>query len=167
MPTVLRSPILRGVRAADVLDAWRAARAAAGCPAGVGTERLGLADAIGRVTAEPVWAQRSSPGFDSAGMDGIAVRATDTVGASQSAPLTLADFDIIDIGDPLPEGRDAVVMREHIRLVEKGAELVAAVSAYQHVRSIGFVRSRRSPTTWWSLGRRTGPHCLLRCGTPG
>jgi putative molybdopterin biosynthesis protein len=103
----------------------------------VGTERLGLAEAIGRVTAEPVWAQRSSPAFDSAGMDGIAVRAADTVGASESAPLTLADFEVIDTGDPLPEGCDAVVMREHIRLVEQRAELVAVVPAYQHVRSIG------------------------------
>jgi putative molybdopterin biosynthesis protein len=103
----------------------------------VGTERLGLAEAIGRVTAEPVWAQRSSPAFDSAGMDGIAVRSADTRGASESAPLTLADFEVIDTGDPLPEGRDAVVMREHIRLVDQGAELVAVVPAYRHVRSIG------------------------------
>jgi putative molybdopterin biosynthesis protein len=103
----------------------------------VGTERLGLAEAIGRVTAEPVWAQRSSPAFDSAGMDGIAVCAADTVGASQSTPLMLTNFDVIDTGDPLPDGRDAVVMREHVHRVGPGAELVAAVPPYQHVRSIG------------------------------
>jgi putative molybdopterin biosynthesis protein len=134
---VPRSPFVRGVRAAQALDAWYAACAAAGCPDRVGTERLGLVEAIGRVTVEPVWAQRSSPAFDSAGMDGIAVRAADTVGASKSAPLTLAAFEVIDTGDPLPEGCDAVVMREHTRLLEQGAELVAAVPAYQHVRSIG------------------------------
>jgi putative molybdopterin biosynthesis protein len=105
----------------------------------VGTQWLGLAEAIGRVTAEPVWALRSSPAFDSAGMDGIAVRAVDTVGASPTAPVTLTDFDVIDTGDPLPQGRDAVVMREHVHLVSPGtsAELVAAVPPYQHVRSIG------------------------------
>jgi putative molybdopterin biosynthesis protein len=140
-----RSPFIRDVPAVEALDAWKAARAAAGCPTRVGTQRLGLAEAIGRVTAEPVWARRSSPAFDSAGMDGIAVRSVDTVGASQTAPVTLTDFDVIDTGDPLPQGRDAVVMREQVRLLSPepdagavaGAELIAAVVPYQHVRSIG------------------------------
>lgn len=140
-----RSPFIRDVPAVQALDAWRAARAAAGCPTRVGAQRLGLAEAIGRVTAEPVWARRSSPAFDAAGMDGIAVRSVDTVGASQTAPVTLTDFDVIDTGDPLPQGRDSVVMREHVRLLRPdpgpdlgaGAELVAAVVPYQHVRSIG------------------------------
>ena len=101
------------------------------------TEWLGLAEAIGRVTAEPVWARRSSPAFDSAGMDGIAVCAVDTAGAGETAPVTLTDFDVIDTGDPLPEGRDAVVMREHVHLGGEGAELIAAVPPYQHVRSLG------------------------------
>ncbi|MGH3822478.1 MAG: molybdopterin biosynthesis protein, partial [Pseudonocardiaceae bacterium] len=134
------TPFVRNVQAAQALAAWGLACAAAGCPDRVDTERLGLAEAIGRVTAEPVWARRSSPAFDSAGMDGIAVRAADTVGASQATPLTLTDFDVIDTGDALPDGRDAVVMREHVRRVGPdghGAEVVAAVPPYQHVRSIG------------------------------
>ncbi|MGH3979913.1 MAG: molybdopterin biosynthesis protein, partial [Pseudonocardiaceae bacterium] len=103
----------------------------------VGTERVGLAEAIGRVTAEPVWARRSSPAFDAAGMDGVAVRAADTVGAAETTPVTLPDFDVVDTGDPLPEGRDAVVMREHVHHVAGGVELQAAAPPYQHVRSIG------------------------------
>jgi putative molybdopterin biosynthesis protein len=137
---VPRSPFIRDVPAAQALDAWREACAVAGCPDRVGTERLELAEAIGRVTAEPVWARRSSPAFDSAGMDGVAVRSVDTVGASETAPVTLTDFDVIDTGDALPEGRDAVVMREHVHLVgpgSQGAELAAAAPPYQHVRSIG------------------------------
>ena len=138
-----RSPFIRDVPAVQALDAWRAARAAAGCPTRVGVERRELAEAIGRITAEPVWARRSSPAFDSAGMDGVAVRSVDTVGASPSTPITLTDFDVIDTGDPMPQGRDAVVMREHVHLAgpdpEAGlsAELVAAAVPYQHVRSIG------------------------------
>ncbi len=137
MPAVPPTPFVRNVPAAQALEVWRAACAEAGCPDRVGTERLGLAAAIGRVTAEPVWARRSSPAFDSAAMDGIAVRAADTAYAGAAAPLILTDFDVIDTGDALPEGRDAVVMREHVRLVGLGAELAAAVPAYQHVRSIG------------------------------
>jgi putative molybdopterin biosynthesis protein len=156
---VPRSPFIHGVPADQALDAWREACTAAGCPDLVGTQRLGLAEALGRVTAEPVWARRSSPAFDSAGMDGVAVRAVDTVGASETAPVTLTDFDVIDTGDPLPEGRDSVVMREHVRLLGpdssgpdsgrpdsgnsdsgagfRGVELVAAAPPYKHVRSIG------------------------------
>lgn len=132
-----RSPIVRDVPTAQALDAWRAACAAAGCPARVSTERLSLFEAIGRVTAEPLWVRHCSPAFDSAGMDGIAVRAADTAGAGVTDALTLTDFDLIDTGDPLPPGRDAVVMREHVRLLRAGAELTAQVPPYQHVRSVG------------------------------
>ncbi|HEY3895774.1 MAG TPA: molybdopterin biosynthesis protein [Pseudonocardiaceae bacterium] len=134
------SHFIRDVPAAQALDAWRAACTSAGCPDRVGTERLELPDAIGRVTAEPVWARLSSPAFDSAGMDGVALCSADTVGASETTPLALTDFDVIDTGDPLPEGRDAVVMREHVHLAgprSRSAEIVAAVPPYQHVRSIG------------------------------
>ena len=52
--------------------------AAAGCPSRLDAVRLELTEAVGRVTAEPIWATRSSPPFDAAAMDGIAVRAADT-----------------------------------------------------------------------------------------
>ena len=133
------SPFLRDVPAARALDAWRAAREAGGCPARLPAGRVPLAQATGRVTAEPVWASRSSPPFDAAGMDGIAVRAADTLGASETAPVYLEPgaYDVVDTGDPMPDGRDAVVMREHVHYVGGAAELRAAVPPYQHVRSIG------------------------------
>jgi putative molybdopterin biosynthesis protein len=133
------SPFIRDVPAARALDAWRAAREAGGCPARLPACRVPLADAAGRVTAEPVWASRSSPPFDAAGMDGIAVRAADTAGASETTPVHLGPggYDVVDTGDPMPDGRDAVVMREHVHYVGGTAELRAAVPPYQHVRSIG------------------------------
>ena len=133
------SPFIRDVPAARALEAWRSARAAAGCPARLPAVRAQLADAAGRVTAEPVWATRSSPPFDAAGMDGIAVRAADTLGATETTPVQLAPggYDVVDTGDPMPPGRDAVVMREHVHYCGGTAELRAAVPPYQHVRSIG------------------------------
>ena len=133
------SPYLRDVPAARALDAWRAAREAGGCPARLPARRAPLAEATGRVTAEPVWATRSSPPFDAAGMDGIAVRAADTLGASETTPVFLEPgaYDVVDTGDPMPDGRDAVVMREHVHYAGGAAELRAAVPPYQHVRSIG------------------------------
>jgi putative molybdopterin biosynthesis protein len=134
------TPFIHDVPAAEALAAWRAACVAAGCPERVDAVRLGLHEAVGRVTAAPVWATRSSPSFDAAAMDGIAVRAADTVGASESTPVFLdpGAFAVVDTGDPVPEGFDAVVMREHVHHdAEDRAELRGAVVPYQHVRSIG------------------------------
>ncbi len=133
------SPFIRDVPAARALDAWRSARTAAGCPARLAAVRVSLADAAGRVTAEPVWAARSSPPFDAAGMDGIAVLAADTIGAGQTTPVYLppGSYVVVDTGDPMPDGRDAVVMREDVHYAGADAELRAAVPPYQHVRSIG------------------------------
>jgi molybdopterin molybdotransferase/putative molybdopterin biosynthesis protein len=134
------TPFIHDVPAAEALAAWRAACAAAGCPERVEAVRLGLHEAVGRVTAEPVWATRSSPSFDASAMDGIAVRAAETVGASESTPVFLdaGAFVVVDTGDPLPEDFDAVVMREHVHHdADDRAELRGAVVPYQHVRSIG------------------------------
>ncbi len=133
------SPFIKDVPAASALQAWRAVRDATGCPARLPVIRVPVTDAAGLVTAEPVWASRSSPPFDAAGMDGIAVRAADTLGASETTPVCLAPggYDVVDTGDPMPGGRDAVVMREHVHYIGDTAELRAAVPPYQHVRSIG------------------------------
>ena len=125
------SPFISDVPAAQALAAWRDACAAAGCPARVDAVRVPVAEAVGRVTAEPVWARRSSPAYDSAGMDGIAVRAADTVRATETSPVLIepAAFEVVDTGDPMPVGYDAVVMREHVHLTASGqAELRAAVA---------------------------------------
>ena len=134
------SPFIRDVPAARALEAWQAARDAAGCPQRLPAITVPVTEAAGLVTAAPVWATRSSPPFDAAGMDGIAIRAADTLGASETSPVYLAPdaYDVIDTGDPMPAGRDAVVMREHVHYDTEGrAELLAAAPPYQHVRSIG------------------------------
>ncbi|WP_300611292.1 molybdopterin biosynthesis protein [Trebonia sp.] len=134
------SPFIRDVPAAQALDAWRAAREAAGCPERLPAVTVPVADAAGMVTAAPVWATRSSPPWDAAGMDGIAIRAADTLGAGETTPVWLepGGYDIVDTGDPMPDDKDAVVMREYVHYDETGrAELRAAVPPQAHVRSIG------------------------------
>jgi putative molybdopterin biosynthesis protein len=134
------TPFIHDVPAAEALAAWDEACAAAGCPARVEAVRLPLEEAVGRVLAEPVWAARSSPPFDAAAMDGIAVRAEETIGATETAPARLEPdaYEVVDTGDPMPAGFDAVVMREDVHEAEGGGvELRAAAHPYQHVRSIG------------------------------
>ena len=133
------APYIHDRPAAQAFAAWEEACAAAGCPERLETIRLPLDQAVGRVTAEPVWARSSSPPFDAAAMDGIAVHASETVGASETTPVLLASdaFEIVDTGDPIPGDFDAVVMREDVHEVDGGVELRAAAAPYQHVRSIG------------------------------
>ncbi len=137
------SPFVRDLPAAEALAVWRATCADAGCPARLPTETLPLADAVGRVTAAPIWATRSSPAYDAAAMDGIAVRAAETIGAGPTTPLQLGpdDFEVVDTGDPLPPDRDAVIMREHVHHLDTPdgprVEIHAAAPPYQHVRTIG------------------------------
>jgi putative molybdopterin biosynthesis protein len=133
------APYIHDRPAAEALAAWEEACAAAGCPVRVEAIRLPLDQAVGRVTAEPVWARSSSPPFDAAAMDGIAVHAADTVGASETTPVRLraGAFEVVDTGDPIPGDFDVVVMREDVHEVDGGVELRAAAAPYQHIRSIG------------------------------
>jgi len=64
---------------------WRAALDVAVLPA----ETIGVEDALGRVLAEDVRAEVDVPGFDRSNMDGFAVRAADTYGATESEPVRL------------------------------------------------------------------------------
>jgi putative molybdopterin biosynthesis protein len=134
----MTSPFVSDIPADQARWVWSEESAAAGCPPRVDAVVLPVREAVGRVTAESVWARRSSPAFDSAAMDGIAVRAAQTVGAAETTPVLLDDFAVVDTGDPLPVDYDAVVMREHVHHTPDGrVELRAAVPPYQHVRSIG------------------------------
>ena len=162
------SAFISDIPADKALQAWREACVAAGCPTRVPAIRIPVGQAVGRVTAEPVWALRSSPAFDSAGMDGIAVRAADTVGAGETTPVLLAaaEFEVIDTGDPLPAGYDAVVMREHVHHTADGrAELRAAVPPYQHVRTIG--EDISASELLLPVGHRLRPVDIAACAAAG
>jgi len=104
-------------------------------------EEIPVIEAAGRVTAAPVFAAVSSPHFHAAAMDGLAVRARDTFGATEISPLTLRVPDqarVVDTGDPLPEGADAVIMIEDVHWTAEDAfEITSAAFPWQHVRVIG------------------------------
>lgn len=108
-----------------------------------GEEIVFSRQACGRVTAGPVSAKYSSPSFHSAAMDGLAVRAEETFGASDEHPLTLhidtGQAVMINTGYPLPEGKNAVIMIEQVLLGGDGREALirAPVYPWQHVRKVG------------------------------
>lgn len=125
----------------DALKLWRARLEAGGLWRPLDGESLRVDDAVGRVTAAPVFAKLSSPFYHSAAMDGVAVRFAETVGASERSPksLKLGEQAVyVDTGDPLPDGFDSVIMVEEIDELEKGViEIIAPATPWQHVRVIG------------------------------
>ncbi len=97
--------------------------------------------ADGRVLASAVYAKVSSPHYPASAMDGVAVSATDTTSASDHAPITLAlgnQAVIVDTGDPIPAGCNAVVMWEDlININDQNVTITAAVPPWHHVRMVG------------------------------
>jgi molybdopterin molybdotransferase len=96
---------------------------------GRGRETVALAQAIGRVVAEPVVARVDNPAFDNSSMDGYAVRLADFAtgvrrlplsgeASCGDAPATLAPGTTMRIftGAPLPAGADTVVIQEDIKV---------------------------------------------------
>ena len=117
------APFIHDIPAAEALAAWVEACAAAGLSrAPRGRSRCRSSRPWAGSPPSPVWATRSSPPFDAAAMDGIAVRAGDRR-ASETSPVRLepAAYEVVDTGDPMPDGRDAVVMREDVHERDGGA----------------------------------------------
>jgi putative molybdopterin biosynthesis protein len=125
----------------------------------LGVETIPLDEhALGRTTAEPIWAIVSSPNYHASAMDGFAVRAEDTGGAGPASPVILsaasqsADAPMtvyVDTGDPLPGWANAVIPIENVESLDKDGRLTsqirnpsairvrAAVAPWTHVRPLG------------------------------
>ncbi len=104
------------------------------------TENVKVQKASGRVLAKAVYAEICSPHYNASAMDGIAVKAEITYGASESNPviLTPAMYTVVDTGDPIPDGADSVIMVEDLTNVGEGKlSIISAVHPWQNVRQVG------------------------------
>ncbi len=111
-------------------------------------------NALGRVTAEAIWAKISSPHYHASAMDGFAVRAEDTIGAQPSSPIQLpiSNYPIpnsqfpkaqyVDTGDPLPDWANAVIPIENVEPLDDKGQITPAI------RQPSAVRIRASVTPW-------------------
>ena len=120
----------------------------------LGVESIPLDEhALGRVTAEPVWALVSSPHYHASAMDGFAVKADNTNGAQPSSPISFVleenSAQYVDTGDPLPEWANAVIPIENVESLNENGQITkdirgpktirirAAVAPWSHVRPLG------------------------------
>jgi molybdopterin molybdotransferase len=135
-------------------------------------ESAGLKDALGRVLAEPVRAERDQPPFARSTRDGYAVRSVDIseeqalriMGAVRAGETwsgaAVGDCEAVEImtGAPLPEGADAVLMVEHVELGADGLLRVAAgrgLAGGENVVPQG--AEARAGAEVIPVGRRVGP----------
>lgn len=98
-----------------------------------------VTQSCGRITANAVYAHICAPHYHASAMDGIAVKAKDTFGATETTPVHLKEgqYVVVDTGDPLPEECDAVIMVEDIVKEDGGVCLYASAAPWQHIRQIG------------------------------
>jgi putative molybdopterin biosynthesis protein len=124
----------------------------------LGAETVSLSQALGRVLARAVIADVDVPGFDRSSVDGFAVRADDTAGASERQPKRLAlnaeiltpgtvpaiavqpgTATLIATGGMVPRGADAVVMVEHTEAQDEGGDGATVIDVRRAVASGQFI----------------------------
>jgi putative molybdopterin biosynthesis protein len=123
---------------------WREARERlrAACAQGfpLGPEAVGVPESLHRITSERVVARISSPAHDAAAMDGIAVCAEMTFGATPSEPVQLklgSDCIIVDTGAPVEKSFDAVIKIEDVTILDTMVEVTASVPPGKDIRFAG------------------------------
>ena len=105
-------------------------------------ETIPVTESLNRITGKAVYAKYCSPLFNAAAMDGIAVNAAKTEGASEGTPVELVfgkDYQIIDTGDPIHEPYDAVIMAEDLLETEdeNKVKIISPAVPWQHIRPVG------------------------------
>ncbi|RJQ42859.1 MAG: molybdopterin biosynthesis protein [Gaiellales bacterium] len=104
-------------------------------------DAMAVEDSLGRVTSAAVFASSSSPHYHCAAMDGYSLHFSSSVGASDKEPVRLTlgeDTEMVNTGDAMPDGHNAVIMVEDVDQVSAGMiEITAAVTPWQHVRTVG------------------------------
>ena len=153
----------------------------------VGRETVPLTECLGRVLAQDVYSDVDIPDFDRSTMDGFAVQAASTFGASEANPAYLSvrgrvemgvrpGFSLgpgqaarIATGGMLPQGADSVVMIEHTDVLDDTTiEVYRSVAPGQHLIEKGEDINHSEPAL--TRGVRIRPQevgLLAACGKTG
>ena len=144
------------------------------------TERVPVTSAVGRVLAADVPARRAVPHYDRAAMDGFAVQAEDTFGASTRSPAVLRRVEEasdaeptvapgravrVHTGSELPAGADAVVKVEDADVHGEDVEVGSAVAGGENVAPVG--EDVPEGATVFEAGRRLRESDLALCKSVG
>jgi len=121
----------------------------------LGSEKVSLLDALGRVMGEDIYAKRNIPPLDNSGMDGYAVRSEDVRNASQNHPVRLGVIEDLPAGfistktvdqgkairimtgAPIPKGADTVVPVEVTKKEDGLVSIFKATEIGENIRVSG------------------------------
>jgi molybdopterin molybdotransferase len=121
----------------------------------LGYEKVSILEALGRVCAEDIFANRDIPPFDNSGMDGYAARVEEIQDASANHPVRLEVIEDLPAGfipkkrvergkairimtgAPIPEGADTVVPVEDTKKDDRFALIFRATLRGEHIRKAG------------------------------
>lgn len=124
-------------------------------PAYHAVEHIALSNAVGRILAESLYAHENLPAFRRSMVDGYAVKASDTQGASEQSPILLRYLGEVDMGEKagealtagtalyvptggeIPEGADAMIMIEHTERMGPDVAVFTTPRFGEHIVDIG------------------------------
>ncbi len=146
----------------------------------LGAESVPLASALGRVLAQDVLAPIDLPPFANSAMDGFAVRAADVAascevslrivgtrlaGDGRTAAIGPGECLRITTGAPLPQGADAIAIKENVRVSGDTAHVGGPLAPGTHVRAVGEDLARGAPALAQGSALDAGALSLLAaCG---
>ncbi len=146
-------------------------------------EIVAVTESLGRIVYEDIYSPRDIPHFDRAAMDGYAVVAEDTFGASQHNPIKLKVIGEVTVGKPpslkvsrreaaqiatgapIPSKADAVLMVEYTKRINSEIEVYSPVTPSKNVSKIG--EDVKKGQKIISNGKQIRPQeetMLLQCG---
>jgi molybdopterin molybdotransferase len=121
----------------------------------LGSEKVSILEALGRVIAEDIIANRDIPPLDNSGMDGFAVRSGDVQNADQNHPVRLEVIEDLPAGfistrtvgrgeairimtgAPIPRGADAVIPVEYTKKEDRFVAVFKAALSGEYIRRAG------------------------------
>jgi len=159
-------------------------------------EWIDLDQSLGRILSEPVLSQEGVPSFNNSAMDGFALRASDTFGATSTEPVRLLVSGLIAAGDsaqshtassaarswqaieimtgaPMPEGGgfDAVVRIEDVKVIRSPQGMAQSIEVFKPAKPGDNVRLKGTDYSVGSLavnvGTRLDPEHILACASLG
>lgn len=105
------------------------------------SEEISVLNSLGRITYEAIYAKTSSPHYNAAAMDGIAVNSELTKGVTEANPkiiLKEKDFIYVNTGNPIEDPFNSVIMIEDVVEMEEGkVKILNGATPWQHIRPIG------------------------------
>lgn len=138
------------------------------------TEIVSLHSALNRIISEDLTSNEHLPAFRRSMVDGYAIIANDSYGASEQAPMLLSCVGQVEMGKPatgkvtpgqaiyvptggeIPEGADAMIMIEHTEAMDPDVALYTSVSVGEHIVAVG--DDVRSGSCVLKKGTRISPH---------